>query len=297
MNEGERKTSSARELIAAIVFSMLSILLFPVTLIGYVIWVGKTILTGRGSGVSRTAQGPLSIRWFMHHLGTREDEPSNRLMMVLPGVSPLGVRLVAGPMRFSHRLTGYVPRAFRYPFEGDIPRQYEVSARVTFFDAEVSRYLAEVSLVKKAGIEEAPVTFVAADFEQEDWLSRLVEAGFDPGKPALFLWEGVIFFLDRKAVEATLRKIASCASGSVVAFDYLTTEVLESQALHWRSARAGLRAAGEPWKFGIESTPPSGERLAELLRSCGLALGEQRTLGKEMERERAWGGFATATVK
>jgi len=335
MNEGERKTSSARELIAAIVFSMLSILLFPVTLIGYVIWVGKTILTGRGSGVSRTAQGPLSIRWFMHHLGTREDEPSNRLMMVLPGVSPLGVRLVAGPMRFSHRLTGYVPRAFRYPFEGDIPRQYEVSARVTFFDAEVSRYLAEVSqfvilgagfdsrafrlpkegrvhsfevdapqtqaikreMLKRAGIEEAPVTFVAADFEQEDWLSRLVEAGFDPGKPALFLWEGVMFFLDRKAVEATLRKIASCASGSVVAFDYLTTEVLESQALHWRSARAGLRAAGEPWKFGIESTPPSGERLAELLRSCGLALGEQRTLGKEMERERAWGGFATATVK
>jgi len=335
MNEGERKTSSARELIAAIVFYMLSILLFPVTLIGYVIWVGKTILTGRGSGVSRTAQGPLSIRWFMHHLGTREDEPSNRLMMVLPGVSPLGVRLVAGPMRFSHRLTGYVPRAFRYPFEGDIPRQYEVSARVTFFDAEVSRYLAEVSqfvilgagfdsrafrlpkegrvhsfevdapqtqaikreMLKRAGIEEAPVTFVAADFEQEDWLSRLVEAGFDPGKPALFLWEGVMFFLDREAVETTLRKIESCASGSVVAFDYLTTEVLESQALHWRSARAGLRAAGEPWKFGIESTPPSGERLAELLRSCGLALGEQRTLGKEMERERAWGGFATATVK
>src|SRR5712692_1070196 len=271
MNEYAQKAVSALDRIAAAVFYLLSVLLFPLTLIGYVIWVGKTILTGRGSGVSRTAQGPLSIRWFMHHLGTREDEPSHRLLLVLPGVSPLGVRLVAGPMRFSHRLTGYVPRAFRYPFEGDIPRQYEVSARVTFF--------------------------VAADFEQEDWLSRLVEAGFDPGKPALFLWEGVMIFLDRKAVEATLRKIASCASGSVVAFDYLTTEVLESQALHWRSARAGLRAAGEPWKFGIESTPPSGERLAELLRSCGLALGEQRTLGKEMERERAWGGFATAIVK
>ena len=335
MNEYAQKAVSALDRIAAAVFYLLSVLLFPVTLIGYAIWVGKTILTGRGSGISRTAQGPLSIRWFMHHLGTREDEPSHRLLLVLPGVSPLGVRLVAGPMRLSHRLTGYVPRAFRYPFEGDIPRQYEVSARVTFFDAEVSRYLAEVSqfvtlgagfdtrafrlpkegrvhsfeidapktqaikreMVKKAGIEVAEVTFVAADFEKEDWLSRLVEAGFDPGKPALFLWEGVMFFLDREAVEATLRKIASCASGSVVAFDYLTTEVLESQALSWRYARAGLRAAGEPWKFGIESTPPSSERLAELLRSCGLSLGKHRTLGKETEGKRAWGGFATAIVR
>src|SRR6266581_890935 len=133
MNEYAQKAVSALDRIAATVFYLLSVLLFPLTLIGYAIWVGKTILTGRGSGVSRTAQGPLSIRWFMHHLGTREDEPSHRLLLVLPGVPPLGVRLVAGPMRLSHRLTGYVPRAFRYPFEGDIPRQYEVS-----------RYLAEV---------------------------------------------------------------------------------------------------------------------------------------------------------
>jgi methyltransferase (TIGR00027 family) len=227
-----------------------------------------------------------------------------------------------------------VPRAFRYPFEGGIPKQYETSARVTFFDTVVDRYLAEVSqfvilgagfdtrafrlpketrvhsfevdaprtqalkreMLSKAGLQEEGVTFVSADFEQQDWLSRLVESGFDPGKPALFLWEGVTMLLTQEAVEATLRKIASCASGSVVAFDYLTTEVLESQALSSRLARAGLRAAGEPLKFGIESTPPSSERLAALLRSCGLALDEQRTLGQETEGTRAWGGFATALV-
>ena len=104
-------------------------------------------------------------------------------------------------------------------------------------------------------------------------------------------------YLDREAVEATLRKIASTAKGSVVAFDYFTTEPLESHALYWRYGRAGTRAAGEPLKFGIDSTPPSSERLAEVLRSCGLSLGEQRTLGRETEGERAWGGFATAIVK
>ena len=124
-----------------------------------------------------------------------------------------------------------------------------------------------------------------------------MDAGFDPGKPALFLWEGVMMYLNREAVEATLRKIASTAKGSVVAFDYMTTEPLVSKALYWRYARAGTRAAGEPLRFGIDSTPPSSERLAEVLGSCGLSLGEQRTLGRETAGERAWGGFATAIVK
>jgi methyltransferase (TIGR00027 family) len=335
MNEYDQKVVSARGPIAATVFYILFVLLFPVTLLGYAIWVGKVFLAGRRSGVSGTAQGPLSARWFQHRLGTRRDEPSNRLMMVLPGVPPLGLRLVAGPMLLAHRLSGYVPKAFRYPFEGDIPIQYEASARVTFFDAAVDRHLATIAqfvilgagfdtrafrlpkdarvqsfevdapktqalkraMLHKAGIDTNGVTFVSADFERDDWLARLVAAGFDSGKPALFLWEGVMMYLDREAVESTLRKIASTAKGSIVAFDYFTTEVLESRAPYMRYARAGTSAAGEPLKFGIDSTPPSRERLAELLRSCGLSLGEQRTLGQETQGKRAWGGFATAIVK
>lgn len=324
-----------RDLSAATIFYILNILLFPVTLLGYVIWIGKAYLAGRKSGVSMTAQGPLSARWAEHNLGTREDELANRLLMVLPGISPLAVRLVSGPLLLAHRLTGYVPGAFRYPFEGDVPMQYEASARQTFFDTIVNRYLADIAqfvilgagfdtrafrlpkdtrvrsfevdtpktqavkraMLERAGIDSTGVTFVAADFEQEDWLTRLVGAGFDPGKPALFLWEGVMMYLDRAAVEATLCQIAGTAKGSVVAFDYFTTEPLESQALYWRYGRVMTKAAGEPMKFGIASTPPSRERLAEFLRSCGLSLGEQRTLGQETEGKRAWGGFATAIVE
>src|ERR1051326_931622 len=103
MNKDDHKAVSARDLMAVTVFYVINILLFPVTLIGYVIWVGKTILTGRGSGDSVTAQGPLSGRWFMHYLGTRADEPSAQLLMVLPGISPLGVRLSSVSLRLSHR--------------------------------------------------------------------------------------------------------------------------------------------------------------------------------------------------
>ena len=110
-----------RQYAAASVFCILCVVLFPVTLLGYVIWVGKGIHTWSASSVSGTAQGPLYARWFEHNLGTREDEPANRLMMVLPGIPRWGLRLVSAPTLLAHRLTGYVPRAFRYPFEGDVP--------------------------------------------------------------------------------------------------------------------------------------------------------------------------------
>lgn len=104
-------------------------------------------------------------------------------------------------------------------------------------------------------------------------------------------------YLDQVEVKDSLRKIAGTAKGSIVAFDYFTSEVVESQAFAMRSVRASLNAAGEPLKFGVDSTPPSRERLAELLQSCGLTLVEQHTLGQETEGKRAWGGFTIATVK
>jgi methyltransferase (TIGR00027 family) len=255
-------------------------------------------------------------------------------MMVLPSVSPLARELAAAPLLLAHRASGYVPRAFRYPFEGDVPPQYEASARIAFFDGAVARYLGDLrqlvilgagfdtraywlprettirsfevdtpqtqtvkrEMLAKASIDASGVTFVAADFETEDWLAKLGGAGFRPDEPALFLWEGVTMYLDREAVEDTFRKIASTASGGVVAFDYFTTETLESRALYWRYGRMATRAAGEPLTFGVDSTPPSRDRLAELLERCGLALVEQRTLGQESAGRRAWGGFATARV-
>jgi methyltransferase (TIGR00027 family) len=323
-----------RKLVSAAAYYTLCTLMSPLILIGYVVWVGKTIATGR-SGVSGTAQGPLTARFSEHNFGTRQDEAADRLIRALPGVPRLGLHLAAGPVLLAHRLTGYVPRAFRYPFEGDVPPQYEASARIWFFDAAVGRYLPGVAqfvilgagfdtrayrlpdgtrvrvfevdspqtqmvkreTLKKAGIDSSGVTFVPADFEKQDWLACLTVAGFDPDERTLFLWEGVTMYLDREAVEDTLRKIASTAHGSAVAFDYFTTEALESRALYWRYGRATTKAAGERLKFGVDSTPPSRERLAELLRSCGLALSDQRTLGEDTQTRRAWGGFATATVE
>lgn len=335
MNEKNMKVEKISSPLAALAFYTLSLLLFPVMLLGYILWITKMYLVGRSSGVSLTAQGPLSARWLQHMLGTRPDEAAARLLMVVPGFSRLAAHLFADPILFASRLTGFVPKTFRYPFEGDVPPQAEASARTTFFDGAVERYLPAIDqfvilgagfdtrpyrlskqmpvrtfevdapktqsvkreMLKKAGIDASRVTFVSADFEKEDWLTRIGEAGFDLHKPALILWEGVIMYLEHVAVVETLRKVAGLAKGSVLAFDYFTTEPLLSNDLYWRYGRAATKAAGEPMKFGVDRTPPSRERLADLLHSCGLSLVEQHTLGNETKGKRAWGGFAIAAVK
>jgi len=325
---GMRKTG------AALIFYLLSIVLFPVSLLGFVIWVGK-LLVAKPSGVSTSAQGPLSARWTMHTFGVRDDQAASRLLPILPGVPWLGVRLAFWPGLVAHRVTGFVPKTFRYPFKGEVHPQAEASARVTFFDDAVDRFLPAIdqfvilgagfdtrpyrlaqdtpvssfevdapktqavkrAMLDKAGIDVGKVRFVPADFEKDDWLAKLVDAGFDLGRSALFLWEGVTMYLDREAIEDTLRKVATCAKGTLLAFDYYTTVSLESNGTYWRFARASTKSVGEQLKFGVDSTPPSRERLSELLESCGLALLEQRTLGRDTELERAWGGFAIAIVE
>ncbi len=334
MTTTNQKKTSTGSPITALVYYLSLILLLPVFLLGYVIWIGA-MFARRQSSASATAQAPLFARWLEHHQGTRPDEGASRLLPAAPGVPPLGWRLVGGPLLLAHRVSGYVPKVFRYPFEGEITLQNQGGARQTFYDRVVLQYIPEMAqfvilgagydtralnlpkdapvqsfeidttatiagkreTLTKAGIDTTGVVLVAADFERDDWLAKLVEAGFNASRPTLFIWEGVTPYLDKEAVQATLQKIASTATGSIVAFDYFTTEVLESDALMMRSIRASLRAGGEPLKFGVDSTPPSRERVAELLQSCGLSLVEQRTLGPETRGKRAWGGFATAIVK
>ena len=262
-----------RKTAAAIVYHALMVVLFPVTLVGLVIWIGK-LLTSRTPGVSTTAQGPLAARWTMHNFGVREDDVVDRF---LPGIEQF-VILGAGFDTRPYRLAADTPVR---SFEVDMPNTLAVKR----------------DMLDAAGIDASKVAFVAADFETEDWLGKLVEAGFDTGRPALFLWEGVLIYLDREAVEDTLRKVASCAKGTLLAFDYYSSVSLESDRAYWRFARASTKAAGEPLKFGIDSTPPLHDRTAELLASCGLTLLEQRTLGDESQTERAWGGFAVAVME
>lgn len=91
-------------------------------------------------------------------------------------------------------------------------------------------------------------TFAAVDFESQGLSSGLLAAGFKPDRPAFFTWLGVVPYLEREAIGATLGYISS-VPGAEVVFDY--SEPLENYPPERRAdvAALGARAAeaGEPW--------------------------------------------------
>jgi methyltransferase (TIGR00027 family) len=103
-----------------------------------------------------------------------------------------------------------------------------------------------------AGIGVPPsLTFAPVNFERETLADGLTGAGFDTSKPALFAWLGVVPYLTRDAIMATLRFIAGLPRGSAVIFDYGETPQARDDDLQ-QAAAAALRervaAAGEPFR-------------------------------------------------
>jgi methyltransferase (TIGR00027 family) len=113
----------------------------------------------------------------------------------------------------------------------------------------------------------ALLTFVPVDFECQSLGEGLAAAGFDDTVPAFFQWLGVVPYLSREAILATLEYIADIPGSSVV-FDY--TEPFENHS-HERRAHmmaTAQRAAerGEPWLSFFDPA-----ELSDILRKRGFA--------------------------
>jgi methyltransferase (TIGR00027 family) len=170
-------------------------------------------------------------------------------MNVMPNASRAGFGLETTPTMAAHFLTGYVPRIFCYPYEGDPPMHHHQSARTTLYDAALARHLPrihqlvilgagmdtrvhglspedkvrcfeidqpltqtfELKMMETAGLPTNQATYVAADLQTEDWLENLAKAGFDTGRTTFVPWEAVPTYLDRASVEATLGRVARMA--------------------------------------------------------------------------------------
>jgi methyltransferase (TIGR00027 family) len=113
---------------------------------------------------------------------------------------------------------------------------------------------------------QAAATFVACDFEKDDFLSALEAAGFMGAAPALVLWEGVVYYLIESAARETLRRLASeLDPGSLLVFDYLNTKMARSSSRlrpEDRAMKGIIDELGEPMQFGIDDPTP-------LMAECG----------------------------
>jgi methyltransferase (TIGR00027 family) len=322
-------------LTAALLSALIRIAFLPVWLVVQILYTAHIILSSRKLGVSATALSPMSMRWLQHQLGLRRDEACAKLIKVLPNHSYFGLCAVAFPVLLGHRLTGFVPKMLRYPYEGIPPVGHCSAVRATFVDAAMEDYLPgveqfvelgagydtrtaqlghnrrircfEVDLLKvqqmkrellnQCGVDTGGLKFVPANFLTDDWLNNLVNAGFDPRKRTFFLWEGVTYYLSREAMEKTFRTIATMASGSVVVFDYASIENIKAYRRPLGLlTKAILKSVCESQTFWISSEPPVKNNVAALMDRYGLSLREHLNYGRETKRKRSFGGLAAAVV-
>ncbi|MEZ5939714.1 MAG: class I SAM-dependent methyltransferase [Hyphomonadaceae bacterium] len=165
--------------------------------------------------------------------------------------------------------------AYRSPLAAQL-RIFEVDFPAT--QAWKKRRLEEAGIAAPDNLIYAPV-----DFEKDRLLDRLVEAGFDPQQRSFFLWLGVVPYLTREAILATLSVIGALPGGAEVAFDYsnpVDSRSLSPEALAAVEARqARVAAMGEPFLSFFEA-----EDLHADLEAVGLTgiddLGPREIIGR-----------------
>jgi methyltransferase (TIGR00027 family) len=133
----------------------------------------------------------------------------------------------------------------------------------------------------QAGLAEpALLTFAPVDFEHQSLAEGLNAAGFLADRPAFFQWLGVVPYLTRDAISATLGFIAGVPESEVV-FDYAEPigNYLPDRRESIMAVAARAASRGEPWLSLFDPV-----ELSEMLRNKGFAVVEDLGLAELTER-------------
>jgi methyltransferase (TIGR00027 family) len=139
------------------------------------------------------------------------------------------------------------------------------------------RRLAELGYDVPQSLRLVPVDFEGGG----SWWDQLLDAGFDPARPAVAVSTGVTLYLSKQANAAALRQMAVLAPGSTLAMTFLLPSELVEDVLRpgFEAAERGARAAGTP--FVSFYTP---DEVLSLAREAGF--GEARHIDAAALNER-----------
>lgn len=315
------------------VFVGLELLLLPVTLSGVGVCAGAVFRQLGRTGTSATAMAPLLIRYALDEYTERKD-PAGRA--IVDQFVPYAALLAAArPTEFAARAAGLSDDWVAGLF-GSSHLLHQMAKRTFLMDAALEAHLASVEqlvvlgagfdtrgvspeverqgvkvfevdtsrtqpmkrgLYESSGSNSSKVTFVEVDFNKEHWLSKLEASGFDCSRPTYFHWEGVSYYLPREVVAATLRDMSRCGSGSVVALDYFSREVVQGTGLAENVLlKRVVTRLGEPFDFGLEMSPPARRHAAEWVADIGLQLEEVATMRPERAGKSQFSGVLIASV-
>jgi len=112
---------------------------------------------------------------------------------------------------------GYDSRAYRFAKLNTDTKIFELDIATTQNRKMKSLIKARIDIPKN-------VELVPIDFNNESLHNVLNKAGYSEHARTLFLWEGVVYYLDPESVDATL-DFVNCSSrhGSIIALDYLVS--------------------------------------------------------------------------
>lgn len=164
---------------------------------------------------------------------------------------------------------GMDARAFRLPLPPDL-EWYELDRPDLL--ALKDRSLDELGATPRCARHPVGVDLTAA------WAEPLVDAGFEPSRPTVWLVEGLIFYLEPDSVHRLLDEITRMsAAGSELLIDTIGRSILDSAST--RSMRDRLDEHGIPWRFGTDQpeadlfAPRGWTATASLASDVGTRLG------------------------
>ncbi len=109
---------------------------------------------------------------------------------------------------------GYDTRAYRFADSNRSTRIFELDVPTTQASKLESLRKGHIAVPKQ-------VTYVPIDFNRESLGDALENAGYANDQKTLFIWEGVTYYLEHEAVDATLYFVSRTAHPeSTLAFDY-----------------------------------------------------------------------------
>jgi methyltransferase (TIGR00027 family) len=155
-------------------------------------------------------------------------------------------------------------------------RNPHAALRVFEVDHPATQHLKRTRLADANVAIPPTLVFAPADLSRVSIVEALAPVGFDPTRPVLVAWLGVVPYLTRSEVVATLRGLSSFAGGTTVIFDYSVPPASLGPAARaaFDAIERRVAAAGEPFKTFFEPA-----ELRALLVETGF--GQVRDLGPD----------------
>jgi methyltransferase (TIGR00027 family) len=173
---------------------------------------------------------------------------------------------------------GYDARSLRYARPG--VHWFEVDHPATQAD--------KLERLRRLGIDARHVRFVAADFRVDPVAAALRDAGLNPREPALFLFEGIVVYLDKPVTESVLAQFREVTvPGSTLAISVSPTSAARGPTARARFTES-VAAMGEPARAFLQPA-----EAARMLERAGWQLDE---LGRQPGRRTAAGLLTARAV-